>query len=205
LILSEHRLYVLYHMYRVWHKLLSFWKWDNSVKNESNFKFGFYLHSQGSPIYWWKITSSIWPPSKFRQVIRSLKLRITRQQTSPSISPSKGVRSHDLKGQKFHEVKSNGPYQPSKVGHRSWTSQIVRFEEYWKRIFICTSIKFSWFKKWNQLIMGKGKHLLNGFWVNNNRIKTFSRRIIFIDVAHFHLSGYVNKQNRRIWGTKNPK
>ena len=28
--------------------------------------------------------------------------------------------------------------------------------------------------------------------------------IIFSDEAHFDLSGYVNKQNCRIWGTENP-
>ena len=28
--------------------------------------------------------------------------------------------------------------------------------------------------------------------------------MIFSDEAHFHLDGYVNKQNCRIWGTENP-
>ena len=32
----------------------------------------------------------------------------------------------------------------------------------------------------------------------------FGRKIIFSDEVHFHLSGYVNKQNCRIWGTENP-
>lgn len=32
----------------------------------------------------------------------------------------------------------------------------------------------------------------------------FGRKIIFSDEAHFHLGGYVNKQNCRIWGTENP-
>lgn len=32
----------------------------------------------------------------------------------------------------------------------------------------------------------------------------FYRKIIFSDEAHFHLGGYVNKQNCRIWGTENP-
>jgi hypothetical protein len=32
----------------------------------------------------------------------------------------------------------------------------------------------------------------------------FGQKIIFSDEAHFHLSGYVNKQNCRIWGTENP-
>ena len=30
------------------------------------------------------------------------------------------------------------------------------------------------------------------------------KKIIFSDEAHFDLSGYVNKQNCRIWGTENP-
>jgi len=32
----------------------------------------------------------------------------------------------------------------------------------------------------------------------------FSKKIIFCDEAHFHLSGYANKQNCRIWGDENP-
>lgn len=32
----------------------------------------------------------------------------------------------------------------------------------------------------------------------------FGQKIIFSDEAHFHLGGYVNKQNCRIWGTENP-
>jgi len=30
------------------------------------------------------------------------------------------------------------------------------------------------------------------------------RRIIFTDEAHFHIDGYVNRQNYRIWGTEKP-
>lgn len=33
----------------------------------------------------------------------------------------------------------------------------------------------------------------------------FSHKIIFSDEAHFHLNGYVNKQNSRLWGTENPR
>lgn len=33
----------------------------------------------------------------------------------------------------------------------------------------------------------------------------FVNRIIFSDEAHFHLNGYVNKQNCRVWGTENPR
>lgn len=33
----------------------------------------------------------------------------------------------------------------------------------------------------------------------------FHRKIIFSDEAHFHLGGYVNKQNCRIWGSENPR
>lgn len=32
----------------------------------------------------------------------------------------------------------------------------------------------------------------------------FYQKIIFSDEAHFHLGGYANKQNCRIWGTENP-
>ena len=32
----------------------------------------------------------------------------------------------------------------------------------------------------------------------------FYRKVIFSDEAHFHLGGYVNKQNCRIWGSENP-
>ena len=32
----------------------------------------------------------------------------------------------------------------------------------------------------------------------------FYRKIIFSDEAHFHIGGYVNKQNCRIWGSENP-
>ena len=33
----------------------------------------------------------------------------------------------------------------------------------------------------------------------------FHRKIIFSDEAYFHLGGYVNKQNCRIWGSENPR
>lgn len=33
----------------------------------------------------------------------------------------------------------------------------------------------------------------------------FFKKIIFSDEAHFHLSGYVNKQNCRVWGSENPR
>ena len=33
----------------------------------------------------------------------------------------------------------------------------------------------------------------------------FHRKIILTDEAHFHLGGYVNKQNCRIWGSENPR
>lgn len=32
----------------------------------------------------------------------------------------------------------------------------------------------------------------------------FSKKVLFSDEAHFQLSGYVNKQNSRIWGDENP-
>ena len=33
----------------------------------------------------------------------------------------------------------------------------------------------------------------------------FHRKIILSDEAHFHLGGYVNKQNCRLWGSENQK
>jgi Helix-turn-helix domain (DUF4817) len=33
----------------------------------------------------------------------------------------------------------------------------------------------------------------------------FSSKLIMSDEAHFHLSGYVNRQNYRFWGTENPR
>jgi len=33
----------------------------------------------------------------------------------------------------------------------------------------------------------------------------FVSKIIFSDEAHFHMSGFVNKQNSRLWGTENPQ
>ena len=34
--------------------------------------------------------------------------------------------------------------------------------------------------------------------------KNFLQHILFSDEAHFHLSGYVNRQNMRFWGSENP-
>jgi len=33
----------------------------------------------------------------------------------------------------------------------------------------------------------------------------FFDKIILSDKAHFHLGGYMNKQNCRIWGSENPR
>ena len=33
----------------------------------------------------------------------------------------------------------------------------------------------------------------------------FLKKIIFSDKAHFHISGFVNKQNCRIWANENPR
>ncbi|MGC8825361.1 MAG: hypothetical protein ACP5PZ_12360, partial [Bacteroidales bacterium] len=32
----------------------------------------------------------------------------------------------------------------------------------------------------------------------------FAKKIIFSNEAHFHIGGYVNKQNCHIWGSENP-
>lgn len=41
--------------------------------------------------------------------------------------------------------------------------------------------------------------------MNENDHDFVYEKIIMSDEAHFHLSGYVNKQNSRIWGSENPK
>jgi len=46
------------------------------------------------------------------------------------------------------------------------------------------------FAQWNEQRLVENEH--------------FYRKIIFSDEAHFHLDGYVNKQNCRIWGSENP-
>lgn len=39
----------------------------------------------------------------------------------------------------------------------------------------------------------------------NNEVDDFKSKIIMSDEAHFHLNGYVNKQNLRFWATENPR
>ena len=45
----------------------------------------------------------------------------------------------------------------------------------------------------------------NTFLEMFHREENFIEKIIMSDEAHFHLSGYVNKQNTRFWATENPK
>ena len=33
----------------------------------------------------------------------------------------------------------------------------------------------------------------------------FSSKIILNDEAHFHLDGFVNRQNYHVWGSENPR
>ena len=42
-------------------------------------------------------------------------------------------------------------------------------------------------------------------WNCWNSLQKLHRKIIMSDEAHFHLGGYVNKQNCCIWGSENPK
>jgi transposase len=44
-------------------------------------------------------------------------------------------------------------------------------------------------------------------WIREQRQAdhAFSQNIIFSDEAHFHLSGFINKQNCRIWAAENPR
>lgn len=43
-------------------------------------------------------------------------------------------------------------------------------------------------------------------WIleNNQSDGVFVKKIIITDEDHFHLNGYVNKQNCHIWGLQNP-
>ena len=40
---------------------------------------------------------------------------------------------------------------------------------------------------------------------NQNSFRELRKKIIFSEEAHFHLSGFVNKQYCRIWGNENPR
>ncbi|CAK9813004.1 hypothetical protein ANTPLA_LOCUS7629 [Anthophora plagiata] len=43
-------------------------------------------------------------------------------------------------------------------------------------------------------------------WIMEQQVYAdFSSKIIFSDEAHFHLDGFVNRQNCRIWGSENPR
>ena len=45
---------------------------------------------------------------------------------------------------------------------------------------------------------------LIGYWREHENAD-FADKIIFSDEAHFHLDGFVNRQNCRIWGEENPR
>ena len=45
---------------------------------------------------------------------------------------------------------------------------------------------------------------LSGPAIDLQKMPLLAKKIIFSYEAHFDLGGYVNKQNCRIWGTKNP-
>ena len=45
---------------------------------------------------------------------------------------------------------------------------------------------------------------MRGPAIDLQKMPILAKKIIFSDEAHFDLGGYVNKQNWRIWGTKNP-
>ena len=45
---------------------------------------------------------------------------------------------------------------------------------------------------------------LSGPVINLQKMPILAKKIIFSYEAHFDLGGYVNKQNRSIWGTENP-
>lgn len=42
--------------------------------------------------------------------------------------------------------------------------------------------------------------------INHQKVDPdFSSKIILSDEAHFHLDGFVNRQNCRVWGSENPR
>ena len=45
----------------------------------------------------------------------------------------------------------------------------------------------------------------NGPAIDLEKMPILAKRFIFSDEAYFDLSGYVNKQTSRIWGTENPQ
>lgn len=51
---------------------------------------------------------------------------------------------------------------------------------------------------------GQRRQFVEWLLEQNELDADFSKKIIFTDEAHFHLSGFVNKQNCRIWGSENP-
>ena len=40
--------------------------------------------------------------------------------------------------------------------------------------------------------------------IDLQKMPVLAKKVIFSEEAHFELSGYVKKQNRRIWGTEKP-
>lgn len=50
----------------------------------------------------------------------------------------------------------------------------------------------------------KRRNFVDWFMRRQHENDGFARNIIFSDEAHFHLNGFVNKQNCRIWGPENP-
>ena len=52
---------------------------------------------------------------------------------------------------------------------------------------------------------GKSSRFAQWVLARQAKDENFRKRIIFSDEVHFHLSGYVNKQNCRIWGDENPR
>ena len=51
----------------------------------------------------------------------------------------------------------------------------------------------------------QGRDFVDWFFENQQVDADFSAKIMFSDEAHFHLDGFVNKQNCRIWAAENPK
>ncbi|GFX13051.1 transposable element Tc3 transposase [Trichonephila clavipes] len=57
----------------------------------------------------------------------------------------------------------------------------------------------------NRLTPEQRFQIVQFYFEINGSVRNFHKRILFSDEAHFWLTGYVNKQNCRIWSEANPQ
>ncbi|GFV99643.1 tc3a_0 protein [Trichonephila clavipes] len=57
----------------------------------------------------------------------------------------------------------------------------------------------------NRLTPEQRFQIVQFYFENNGRSRTFHKRILFSDEAHFWLNSYVNKQYCHIWSEANPQ